>query len=114
MNLYKTSYLSKGNVYVVSGDGHTHLLDVSRKSMRNALQEFGFNVMSFNGAAAFLGEINLSSPAVLLLDIQQQDWGGIKLQAQLNDHQQHVPVVFLGDEANSKEIVLAMICVLEA
>lgn len=100
--------MSRCYMYIVNGDDHSPLLDIWRKSLRNALQEFGLNVMSFDVATALLHEMNLSSPAVLLLDIQRHDWGGIKLQAQLNEHQQHVPVVFLGCEANSKEIVLAM------
>lgn len=108
MNIVKISYFSKGSVYVVNGDNDSTLECTSQKSLRNALQELGFNVMSFKGPAAFLRETTLSSPAVLLLDTHLRDWSGVTLQSQLTDLRRDVPVVFIGSEADSKEIVTAM------
>jgi two-component system response regulator FixJ len=114
MNSVKISYISKGNVYVVNGDSDSDspsdssLACTSQKCLRNALQEFGFNVMSFKGPAAFMRETTLSSPAVVLLDTRLRDWSGTTLQSQLIDLRRDIPVVFLGGEADSKEIVSAM------
>ncbi len=48
------------------------------------------------------------SPAVFVFDIQELDWGGVELLANVQKDQSHVPVIFLGTDANSKEIVKAM------
>ncbi len=120
----KTSYLSRGNVYIVKGgegcddsancEASIRLVSTSRKSLRNALQERGFNVMTFCGPAAFLQEfkslheLKLALPAVLLFDTQLHDWSGIALQFDLNQLEHAVPMIFLGGNDDSKEVVTAM------
>ena len=57
MTFAKISYASKGNLYIVNGDGvddrSQRLVSTSRKSLRHALQGHGFNVMSFQGPEGF-------------------------------------------------------------
>lgn len=116
----KTSYSSRGNVYIINGDdasdssGEMRLVNTSRKSLRNALQELGFNVMCFQGPGIFLRELQflqelkLALPAVLLFDTRLHDWSGITLQSDLNQLEHAVPVIFLGSNDDSKEVVTAM------
>ncbi len=118
MPLAKISYASKGNLYIVHGDGvddsSQHLVSTSRKSLRHALQGHGFNVMSFQGPEEFLSELQFFSelklrlPAVLLFDTRLHDWDGIALQHDLNQLEHVFPVIFLGGNNDSKEIVTAM------
>ena len=118
MALPKISYISKGHVYIINGldDNHDHddydvqLVSKSRKSLRNALQELGFNVMTFQGPELFLREHNLSLPAVLLFDTRLHDWSGVTLQSDLNQRRlkNAIPIIFLGPNSNAKEIVTAM------
>jgi len=120
----KISYLSKGNVYIVNGSeccavdangaASLQLVSTSRKSLRNALQELGFNVMCFNGPGVFLRELKflqelkLALPAVLLFDTRLHDWSGVTLQSDLNQLEHAVPMIFLGGNDDSKEVVTAM------
>ena len=118
MSLAKTSYLLKGHVYIINGldhdqdhdDDHVQLVSKSRKSLRNALQELGFNVMTFQGPALFLREQKLSLPAVLLFDTRLHDWSGVSLQSELNQPRlkNAIPIIFLGPNSDAKEIVTAM------
>jgi two-component system response regulator FixJ len=118
MSPAKTSYLSKGHVYIINGidndhsddDDHALLVSKSRKSLRNALQELGFNVMTFQGPELFLREHKLSLPAVLLFDTRLHDWSGVSLQSELNQLRlkNAIPIIFLGPNSDAKEIVTAM------
>jgi FixJ family two-component response regulator len=123
MSINKISYSSRGNVYIINGygdgDGESglrelKLVNISRKSLRNALQEFGFNVMCFKGPRVFLHEfqflqeLKLALPAVLLFDTRLHDWSGVTLQFDLNQLEHAVPVIFLGGNDDSKEVVTAM------
>jgi two-component system response regulator FixJ len=104
--------------YIINGDADADAdewgVSTSRKSLRNALQELGFNVMTFSGPASFLRELKflqelkLALPAVLLFDTRLHDWSGVKLQHDLNQMQQAVPMIFLGGNNDSKEVVTAM------
>ena len=77
----KTSFHTKGDVYIISGEYEVDspLVRTSRLSLRNALQECGFNVIRYKGSV-FLQEVKLSSTAVLLFDTRLNDWSGITLQ----------------------------------
>ena len=123
---FKTSYETRGNVYIINGvdddesPGHAdgvrepQRVKTSRQSLRNALQELGFNVLTFRGPAIFLRELKflqqlkLALPAVLLFDTRLHDWSGITLQSDLNQLDNVVPMIFLGGNDDSKEIVTAM------
>jgi FixJ family two-component response regulator len=113
MSEQKISYRSKGNVYIVSGvlvgEMCTPVIYSSRISVCSALRDFGFNVMSYKGTAAFLEEIDkLSWPAVLLFDTSLNDWSGIELQFDLNQLEREIPIIFMGDSGKTKEVVMAM------
>jgi two-component system response regulator FixJ len=124
VHIQKIPYRSTGHVYIVNGDGngdgdgdgdgHVQFVSTSRKSLRNALQELGFNVMTFQGPAIFLRELKfsrelkLSLPAVLLFDTRLHDWCGVTLQSDLSQFERAVPIIFLGSNNNSKEIVTSM------
>jgi len=120
----KNSYLSKGDVYIVNGaasgvfnasdDASLQSVSMSRESLRNVLQEAGYNVMNFNGPELFVREfkvlhqLKLALPAVLLLDTRLHDWSGVELQSELNLLDHPVPMIFLGGTGDTKDIVIAM------
>jgi FixJ family two-component response regulator len=122
--MVKTKFFSQGNVYIVNGNTNCdanvtgaaslHSVSASRKSLRNALQELGFNVMSFKGPTVFvrefktLHELQLALPAVLLFDTRLHDWSGVALQFDLSQLRHPVPMIFLGANDDAKEIVTAM------
>jgi two-component system response regulator FixJ len=112
------SFLSRGNVYIVNGetdgDASQSLVITSRQSLRNALQDNGFNVMSFNGPVDFLKQLKrklslkLSLPAILLFDTRLNDWSGLELQHELNQLEHAVPMIFLGNHQDYRQSVTAM------
>jgi len=114
----KTSYISLGNVYIINGlhqaNSTQKHIEKSRQTLRNSLQEFGFNVMVFAGPAYFLeqlksdAELKLSLPAVLLFDTRLNDWSSVHLQKELNLLDHAVPMIFLGDHHDYRESVNAM------
>jgi FixJ family two-component response regulator len=114
----KTSYISLGNVYIINGlhqaNSKQKHIQKSRQTLRNSLQEFGFNVMVFAGPANFMEqlrgktELKLSLPAVLLFDTRLHDWSSVDLQRELNLLDHSVPMIFLGDHQDYKESVNAM------
>ena len=108
MTPLKTSYLSRGDVHLVYGDSDPPSVRTSRQSLRNALQEFGFNVMCSKGPSAFLDEMKLSSPSVLLLDTRFKDCSGIALQAKLIQLGLQCSIIFLGGNTSAKEVVMAL------
>jgi FixJ family two-component response regulator len=110
MHAHKTSYHSKGDVYFIEGEfnNDSPLVRTSRLSLRNALQECGFNVMTCKGPAVFLHQTVPSSPAVLLFDTRLNDWSGIGLQLNLNQLEYEAPIIFLGNKGSTQEIVTAM------
>ena len=114
----KTSYFSKGNVYIINGATQCSAvqehIQISRQSLRNSLQEFGFNVMSFVGPTDFLDQLQskatlkLSLPAVLLFDTRLNDWSSLDLQTKLNLLEHAVPMILLGDHHDYREAINAM------
>lgn len=109
MTSRKISFHTKGDVYIISGECEVvpPLAHTSRLSLRNALQECGFNVIRYKGSA-FLRDVKLSLPAVLLFDTRLNDWSGITLQGDLNQRENEIPVIFLGNQGSTKEVVSAM------
>lgn len=110
MVILKTTFCSKGDVYFIAGENHvdSKLVNASRQSIRNALQERGFNVMCYEGPLVFLEEIKRSSPAVLLFDTRLNDWSGTTLQKNLKQLEHELPIIFMGKQGSTKEIVTAM------
>jgi two-component system response regulator FixJ len=114
----KTSYFSKGNVYIINGATQCSVaqehIQISRQSLRNSLQDFGFNVMSFAGPIDFLSRLQskeflkLSLPAVLLFDTRLNDWSSLDLQTKLNLLEHAVPMIFLGDHQDYREAINAI------
>ena len=91
-----------GQVYLVEDDGdiRSHLTDL--------LRHLGYSVSAFSGAAEFLLQSRVLTPAVLVLDMRMPGMSGLELQQTLAAQASSLPIVFISGESQSQEIIDAM------
>ncbi|MCP4408555.1 MAG: response regulator transcription factor [Gammaproteobacteria bacterium] len=66
-----------------------------RQSLRLLLEEEGFNVEDFDGAAAFLVFYDHHHPGCLVLDVRMPEVSGLELQDHLMEKGVRLPIIFL-------------------
>ena len=88
-------------VWVVDND------DV-RQTIRFALATHGMNVRTFPSGEAFLEEVDLDRPGVLVLDLHMKGIGGLEVQEKLRSAQSPIAVIFLSGSADMRSVVRAM------
>ena len=89
-------------VWVVDND------DV-RQTIRFALATHGMNVRTFPSGEAFLEEVDLDRPGVLVLDLHMKGIGGLEVQEKLRSAQSPIAVIFLSGSADMRSVVRAMV-----
>ena len=88
-------------VWVVDND------DV-RQTIRFALATHGMNVRTFPSGEAFLEEVELDRPGVLVLDLHMKGIGGLEVQEKLRSARSPIAVIFLSGSADMRSVVRAM------
>ncbi len=72
-----------------------------RESLPDLLREFGFAVVAFSSAEAFLASNVVSYTDCLLLDIAMPGMSGPDLQQELTGRKQTIPIVFITAHADT-------------
>jgi FixJ family two-component response regulator len=73
-----------------------------RESLPDLLREFGYSVLAFSSAEAFLASDCLFETRCLILDISMPGMTGPELQQQLTDRGQEIPVIFITARADER------------
>jgi FixJ family two-component response regulator len=81
--------MARGRVYLVEDD-----IPV-RKALHRLIHAAGFEVASFDSAAAYLGAPKPRLPACLVLDIRMPAITGFELQSAISGTDRDVPIVFI-------------------
>jgi FixJ family two-component response regulator len=79
-----------------------------RKSIERLVGSSGFKVMSFESAAAFLGQPLIRRPSCLLLDVCLPDMDGLSLQQKLIEMGSRLPIIFMTGHGDIPMSVRAM------
>src|SRR5678816_3787139 len=66
-----------------------------RESLPDLLRQFGFAVLAFSSAEAFLASDAVSETSCLILDIAMPGMSGPDLQQELMRRRQEIPIVFI-------------------
>ena len=66
-----------------------------RESLPDLLRQFGFAVLAFSSAEAFLASDAVSETTCLILDIAMPGMSGPDLQQELMRRRQEIPIVFI-------------------
>ena len=89
-------------VYIVEDDASF------RKSMERLVRGFGYEVVAFDSASAFLAQESIRHPGCLLLDVQLPDVDGLHLQQKLIEKGFSLPVIFMTGHGTVPMSVQAM------
>jgi two-component system, LuxR family, response regulator FixJ len=89
-------------VLAVDDDG------MMREALRYIFDAEGIPIQTFASAPDLLAKADLSSPAVILLDVTMPGMSGLALQALLNERGVMLPVIFLTGSADIPTAVAAM------
>jgi FixJ family two-component response regulator len=82
--------MTQGTVHVLDDD------DAVRESLSLLCEAEGLQVKSYPSAEAFLSEFNPDTQGCIVLDVRMGDgMSGPKLHAELNRHNNHLPVIYL-------------------
>ena len=71
------------------------------------LEIYGYSVIAFESAEAFLGGGYAENPGVLVLDIRLPGMSGIELQTELRNRKDNIPIIFItghGDDEIRKSV----------
>lgn len=98
---YKT--IKRGqHVYVIDDD------DGVRTAIVRGLEQLGYDVHPFPGAAPFLDGAVIFRPAVVLVDLRMPRITGIELQARLIARNWDAPIIFISGESSAAQSVTAL------
>lgn len=89
-------------VYLVEDD------QALRHSIRDLLTFVGYHVRDWPNAEAFLREVPLESPAVLITDMRMDELSGVDLHARLLEQGRSLPVIYISGETTVQESIRAM------
>lgn len=82
--------------------------DDVRHTIRFALATHGMNVRTFPSGEAFLEQVPLDRPGVLVLDLHMKGIGGLEIQEKLRRAGSPIAVIFLSGSADIRSVVRAM------
>ena len=82
--------------------------DDVRHTIRFALATHGMNVRTFPSGEAFLEQVSLDRPGVLVLDLHMRGIGGLEIQEKLRQAGSPIAVIFLSCSADTRSVVRAM------
>jgi len=85
----KVLYKRKQIAYIVDDD-----ISVCR-ALKVLLEQHGFRVETFTGAADFLSFNHLKAPSCLVLDVRMPGMSGLALQQVMTEKQLNIPIVFI-------------------
>lgn len=88
-----------GTVYLTDDDNSM------RDSLARMLRDVGYVIQDFESATAFLQNSLPVAPAMILLDMQMPDVGGLELMEGLEKIGRKTPIVFLSGQSHPQEIV---------
>lgn len=88
-----------GTVYLIDDDNSM------RESLARMLRDVGYVIQDFESATAFLQNSLPVAPAMILLDMQMPDVGGLELMEGLEKIGRKTPIVFLSGQSHPQEIV---------
>lgn len=95
--------MAQKNVYLVDDNSEI------RFHLKGLLAQKGFNVQEFDGAQAFIEELEkLEHPCVLVVDMRMPNLSGLELQHQLKQSNIFLPTIFISGESHHQEIIDAM------
>ena len=66
-----------------------------RESLPDLLNELGFAVQTFSSAESFLASPLVDQTKCLILDVAMPGMSGLKLQQELKDRKQNIPIIFI-------------------
>lgn len=78
------------------------------KALRRLISSAGFNVITYLSARAFLDDLPVRAPDLLVLDVQLPDMTGLELQRHLVASGQTTPIVFITAHENGMTRLTAM------
>ncbi len=76
-------------VFIVDDD------KVVRNTIGQLVETVGLNVKAFASAEEFLDSYDSARPGCLVLDVRMPGMSGIKLQLKFNEHNIHIPIIFI-------------------
>ncbi len=79
-----------------------------RHALITLLATSGYTAMEFDSAESFLGTVDLSNPAVLLLDQRMDGMSGLELQKELVNRGAGMPIIFITGHGDIPMSVIAM------
>lgn len=88
--------------------GYVYLVDDEisiRESLVPVLEDHGFVVQAFSNPADFLDGIEISRPAVILLDMRMPRLSGLEVQSRLRELSKTIPIIFISGKCGKNEIV---------
>lgn len=88
--------------------GYVYLVDDEisiRESLVPVLEDHGFLVKAFSNATDFLDTLEISRPAVILLDMRMPRVSGLEVQSKLKDLGKTTPIIFISGQCGKNEIV---------
>lgn len=94
--------MREATVYIVEDDASF------RKSIERLLRVAGFKTTAFGTAQAFLAQASIGHPACLVLDVQLPDMDGLRLQQELLEKGDTLPIIFMTGHGNIPMSVQAM------
>jgi two-component system response regulator FixJ len=92
----------KAVVYIVEDDLSF------RKSMERLIRASGYEVVAFESANSFLAQTSIWHPGCLLLDVRLPDIDGLRLQRQLIEKNNTLPIIFMTGHGSIPMSVQAM------
>ena len=92
----------KPTVFIVDDDASV------RKSLKRLLLSSGFEAVAFSSAEAYLGNVPVTSPSCLLLDVRMPGLNGFALKEELDSRGFFIPIVFITSHGDIPMSVGAM------
>jgi FixJ family two-component response regulator len=89
-------------VFVIDGE------PAASASMATLVSSMGFECETFASAEQFLDAADLSRPGCVIVDLHLEGMGAFKLQERLVDFGSELSILFVGVNASTYEVVLAM------
>lgn len=88
--------------------GYVYLVDDEisiRESLVPVLEDHGFLVKAFSNPTDFLDTLEISRPAVILLDMRMPRVSGLEVQSKLRELSKTTPIIFISGQCGKNEIV---------
>jgi len=94
--------LQGATVFIVNGE------EKMRDFLNRVVKSAGWNTESYSSAESFLNRFESGIPSCLLLDADVPYMGGLRLQAQLQDQDDSLPIIFVSAQGSVPEAVQAL------